>query len=74
MKDTGGAAFPINTQGENALYALPTELGMTLRDYFVGQALIILSKPFLTGDGTPKAMAQLAYALADALIIERSKE
>ena len=46
--------------------------GMTLRDYFAGQALIALphmGAAELDDDG----IAKQAYALADALLIERER-
>lgn len=42
--------------------------GMTLRDYFAGQALLGLVARFDTN-----ASARIAYAVADAMLKERSK-
>ena len=46
--------------------------GMTLRDYFAGQALIAL--PHMGASGLDDdSIAKQAYALADALLIERER-
>ena len=58
---TGGPAFP--RDGSN-------QLGMTLRDYFAGQALTGL----LAADnstGCAEFLADAAYVAADAMLIER---
>lgn len=63
-KSEGGPAFP-------QTYLNPVEQmrGMTMRDYFAGQALAVV---FDAGknDG---ANARQAYNMADALLAERSK-
>jgi hypothetical protein len=56
-------------------YAFPREssighFGMTLRDYFAGQALLGLIS-FYGNDG--KSIGSVAYALADAMLEERAK-
>jgi len=76
-KDTGGPAFPRSDAGYS-----PTQDGMTLRDWFAGQALAGLS--FSIGDqllldlanGTRggKFIITAAYVLADAMIEQRGKE
>lgn len=71
---TGGSAFPLNS------YVLPngqvsTELpGMTLRDWFAGQALggIIVATAANLGV-TCEDLADEAYQHADAMIAEREK-
>ena len=72
-KDNGGQAFPnthTNSNGVNVGWH--GKEGMTLRDYFAGQALIGLVS-------SPKAhvkqgkFAKQAYQYADAMIAERSK-
>lgn len=83
-KQTGGPAFPVETQlnpisgkehryqtGDNYLYQFP---GMTLRDYFAAKAMqgwlssygIDAVHPVLSGSAN--AMAESAYALADAML------
>ncbi len=78
-KDTGGPAFPRPVSGN------PDHDGMTLRDWFAGQAL-----SGMTGAGTEfmnalckrakergiseeELGAKMAYVLADAMLAERSK-
>lgn len=73
------AAFPI--VAFQSPYGVP-EPGMSLRDWFAGQALMaIISKaPYKSGtaadmddSGDAKARAGAAYAYADAMIAERDK-
>lgn len=65
-KPTGGPAFPTNE--------MDWQDGMTLRDWFAGQAL---ANPRTFPDerdfGTPAEIAQQAYAVADAMLAEREK-
>ncbi|CAH2399118.1 hypothetical protein [Mesorhizobium ventifaucium] len=76
-RETGGFAFPLmppcDASGQSAQgYPYP-ETGMTLRDWFAGQAL--------AGDlaATPNCRpsiigsAERAYAYADAMLAERRK-
>lgn len=73
--DEGGAAFPIaHSDAPGAPYA---ELGMSLRDWFAGQAIgaVINSCASDTREGgeTFEAMfARKAYGVADAMIRARS--
>ena len=73
----GGQAFPraISADAKNSLnHGMP---GMTLRDYFAGQALgsIPLRNWSQIGDDqlTINAWASCAYRIADAMIAERSR-
>ena len=65
MKD-GGPAFPytVGAVGEEL------HVGMSLRDWFAGMALAEVPDP-LTEDDAPKT-ARLAYAIADAMLVERN--
>lgn len=55
----GGPAFPDDSW----------QVGMTLRDYFAGQAMVgILSSPEAPNDAT---LARYAYNLADTMIAAR---
>jgi hypothetical protein len=55
-------------------YAYPNELslGMTLRDYFAGQAMQGLLASYCPTI-TNSEMAQSAYRIADAMLEERAK-
>ena len=64
---TGGAAFPhVSTHMDRT--------GMTLRDYFAGQALAALFECSSIRDAfAHNSTAALAYRAADAMIAEREK-
>lgn len=74
-KPDGGPAFPCEAPNGD-FYS-----GMDLRDYFAGQALLTIqvsaSEPDTLQIIPPEVRAQtharLAYALADAMLAERSK-
>jgi hypothetical protein len=60
----GGSAFP------NQRNTTTFDSGMTIRDYFAGQALAgMLADPECNGNGA--SMAKSSYQLADAMITER---
>ena len=69
----GGPAFPVHSvawkeKGEDRV-AIGTR-GMTLRDYFAGQALAgALADP--TCDVSPIELAKIAYREADAMLAAR---
>ena len=60
----GGPAFPVT--------ALQYPIGMSLRDYFAGQALAGLLA-HLPGDSRGVAVG-LAYRLADEMLVERARK
>ncbi len=65
-KDYGGPAFPQPgaTQRKSG--------GMSLRDWFAGQALMgVLAN---RGHSTPEWLAKTSYEVADAMIKERSRD
>ena len=62
----GGPAFPRNGQSH-----LDTKDGMSLRDWFAGQALAGLTT--LDADCGPLGVARDAYAHADAMLMARSE-
>jgi len=64
---TGGPAFPTITRAESATTVIEKVPGMTLRDYFAGQALLGLSNYYGFGDG----VAPDAYRVADAMLAAR---
>jgi len=73
MKNDGGKAFPeiISDKDGTGQYDTYSFGGMTLRDYFAGQALAGLAS--LTPP-TPEEQAHWAYTYADAMLAERQKE
>lgn len=80
-RDDGGAAFPSlervdeysDAKGRYIEHFLPVG-GMSLRDYFAGQALIGLVARFEDQAPFPsRALASDAYIVADAMIAERKK-
>lgn len=75
----GGPAYPIHTP-ENHRSNAYTDYGMTMRDFFAGQALQCLrvtveSVQAYENNFTifPDQVARHAYEIADAMIAERSK-
>ena len=69
-KNDGGPAFPSEGEGHgNPQYHSP---GMTLRDYFAGQALagFMSAKPMMFD---PEQDAKYFYDLADAMLKAREK-
>ena len=81
MINDGGPAFP----SEEVITHIPnyqsagirTNVGMSLRDWFAGQALIAVFAGAERNDGwgdtTASINAGFAYQLADAMIAERNK-
>lgn len=73
-KDTGGPAFPQFVDG--GVRPLPSDVGMTLRDYFAAQALALLGGrawDHIRQEDVVGTWAATAYAIADAMLAERSK-
>ncbi len=66
QKDDGGSAFPLLVSD------YPLKNGMSLRDYFAGQALAGMFGD-ATRSGEFEAYARDAYRAADAMIAERRK-
>lgn len=67
----GGPAFPVE-------YSAQISHGMSLRDWFAGQALAGLlgtkgPNDTLYSQDPPQIVASSVYALADAMIAERAK-
>jgi hypothetical protein len=60
MEDNGGTAFPVPE-------SYGTRLGMSLRDWFAGQALVGLC----AYDETPEGLARASYQVADAMLKAR---
>jgi hypothetical protein len=64
--------FDITVDNDKRLVSL----GMTLRDYFAGQALAMLASENGGDDGAgfydPKTAAERSYAIADAMLAART--
>lgn len=82
-KPDGGPAFPIaEVLGDDNCRIVEQRPGMTLRDYFAGQALIgLLSGAWGVDHKRRETCSELginyakgAYDIADAMIAERRKE
>jgi hypothetical protein len=73
MKD-GGQAFPHRAtyEGYGGVTKEYPKLGMSLRDYFAGQALAGLARN-AGGVDAVKERAAKAWAYADAMLAERGK-
>ena len=75
MKD-GGPAFPsenLTSIGAYEVHGLHRP-GMSLRDWFAGQAMNGVLRKSRVGSPDPKDTARWAYYVADAMLIERQKE
>lgn len=68
-KDNGGPAFPVAVDQKHWDYP-----GMTLRDWFAGQALACVMQRFEPGsDPDTSDIAIQAYMIADAMLAERDQ-
>ena len=65
-KDTGGPAFPQSLNSEGPFG------GLTVLDYFAGQA--VLSAPDYQRTCDPALTAKWAYEVAAAMVVERSEK
>lgn len=70
--DDGGPAFPVRNETERAC------CGLSLRDWFAGQALAGMHGSLVNSSEWPDAnaanfMAKKAYESADAMIAERKR-
>lgn len=80
--NSGGAAFPQKRlyRDSQGIDHEIMETGLTLRDWFAGQALPTIiegaRKILIATEQMPSAdrMARAAYVLADAMLAERAKE
>jgi hypothetical protein len=80
---TGGPAFPMGNGAKkigDVSSIEPDAPGMTLRDYFAGQALVpvvaaadLSSWPAASSDQAVAAIANVSYQIADAMLAERAK-
>jgi len=69
-KDTGGSAFPVQEIQRMGL-SMPSQHGMTLRDYFAAKAMQAFLTRDLDGNWNFAAHAYEAYQMADAMIQAR---
>lgn len=80
-KNNGGAAFPCHPNSQAGHFK---QDGMTLRDYFAGEALNGMladwesAKAIIAAHGGGNAefghaMAAMAYGISDAMLAERAK-
>lgn len=77
-KENGGPAYPSRNRVTFGKMTTGGHIGMTLRDYFAGQALDGLSAHVIGAEKRPgetnaQAHARVAYSFADAMLAERAK-
>ena len=66
MKNNGGRVFPQTEYSDQS-----KQMGLTVRDYFAGQALMgFCANP---AEANPLETAQLSFKYADAMLTERDK-
>ena len=74
-KPDGGSAYPLNTANLINPGAFDPEPGMSLRDWFAGQALVGIAGPKGEAFGLSEHdSASWAYSYADAMIAARKEE
>lgn len=74
-KKDGGPAYPSSNEVSVGEFVTGGHAGMTLRDYFAGQALAgMLAKRIVDySNGFGVEESYLAYQIADAMLAERDK-
>ncbi len=70
---TGGPAFPNPALADEDFMPPFDARGMTLRDYFAGQALAGMSSFKFEEYAKPDHLSEQVYRIADAMIRERNK-
>jgi hypothetical protein len=77
MSKDGGSAFPecevVRDKFTGNLLSIGMKGGMTLRDWFAGQALAVLSNAFLFTKEDCEVAAIKAYRMADAMLAARER-
>jgi len=80
IENDGGPAFPHDLQLKDGV-EIPIAAGMSLRDYFAAQGMS-MAATMLSARGLPAghdagvllaAVAEISYAIADAMLKERAK-
>ena len=69
----GGPAFPFAKEMET-IQGLQFSTGMSLRDYFAGQALAGLLTQLAEDEFGPGHFAKASYEMADAMIAARNQK
>ena len=71
----GGPAFPLTASTGDPRDGVYCQNGMSLRDWFVGQAMKGMITPgcVMMTEQTRNARASEAYALADAMLLARER-
>jgi hypothetical protein len=70
----GGPAFPHFKFAENGKVEILPQGGMTLRDYFAGQALVgMFADRFRSLNHEPYVVAHDAFVFADAMLVARKE-
>ena len=73
MTDTGGPAFPqVDLKDAYGMLVPDRQSGMTLRDWFAGEAMQSLMLAAKTSQDVD-LLSKGAYQMADAMLKERSK-
>lgn len=75
MKNEDVFAFPGQALGEDGLPSSEASPGMTLHEWYTGQALtgLLAGGEFSVAGGTEEHIAALASIFADAMMAERAK-
>lgn len=67
-KENGGSAFPNLVETLQTRDIIRFQPGMTLRDWFAGQALAGLGRAWLNGGADDTMLAHFSYQVADAML------
>ncbi len=74
MSEDNPLAFPSQTLGQDGLPSHEAAMGMTLRDWFAGQALDgLVAGTDMNVEDHAAHFAAAAYIIADAMLAERTQ-